>query len=573
MNIALLSLSFLLSGPAAADAVVDALQAELERSADQLALEGAEAPYFVGYDLLDTREVQVQAVLGGLARFEQTANRELGVAVRVGSPDLDNSNFRARGQGNGFSRTSVVLEDHPQAIRHDAWLITDRQYKSAVENLARKRAERRSEVQRPDRPPDFSPGEPHQAHLAALPPPDADALARRARELSAVFREHPEVESSVVRVYSGTGRRVLLDSLGTSVQRPFGETDLRVVASIRAEDGECAWDHASWYTRHPDQLPSPPVMETEARLLVARLSAWSEAPKAEEDYVGPVIFEDDAAVSIFRSLLLPHLSGTPPEEQAQGRFGREQNRSRAFRIGRRVLPEGWSVVDDPQANPDAPSGFAWDDEGVPAQRVQVVEDGRVRTLLSSRTPSEEVPLSNGHGRAFPGHLARGLPTQVTVTPARLRTPRRLDRRAQALAEDYDLDHVMVIRRLKDPSVEESGGGGMYSFFARMTRDQGEVPAPLVMVRRYADGAEEPVRGLRFEDLDRRALRDIVLAGELHTRTFLYGEDGDAYGNSPLHGLPVTVTAPTVLVSEVVLVPDEAPTERGPIVPSPLVEYR
>ena len=44
-----------------------------------------------------------------------------------------------------------------------------------------------------------------------------------------------------------------------------------------------------------------------------------------------------------------------------------------------------------------------DDQGVPAQRVSLIEEGVLRTFLMSRRPTKELPRSNGHGRSgFPG---------------------------------------------------------------------------------------------------------------------------------------------------------------------------
>jgi len=40
-----------------------------------------------------------------------------------------------------------------------------------------------------------------------------------------------------------------------------------------------------------------------------------------------------------------------------------------------------------------------DDQGVPAQRVSLIEGRRVGTLLMSRRPTKELPRSNGHGRS------------------------------------------------------------------------------------------------------------------------------------------------------------------------------
>jgi len=40
-----------------------------------------------------------------------------------------------------------------------------------------------------------------------------------------------------------------------------------------------------------------------------------------------------------------------------------------------------------------------DDEGVPAQAVNVVVNGKLQNYLIGRTPIRDFPESNGHGRA------------------------------------------------------------------------------------------------------------------------------------------------------------------------------
>jgi len=59
-------------------------------------------------------------------------------------------------------------------------------------------------------------------------------------------------------------------------------------------------------------------------------------------------------------------------------------------------------VDDPNltevAGLPALGHYRYDDQGVSAQAVTLVEDGRLKSLLMSRLPSKEFPRSNGHGR-------------------------------------------------------------------------------------------------------------------------------------------------------------------------------
>ena len=84
--------------------------------------------------------------------------------------------------------------------------------------------------------------------------------------------------------------------------------------------------------------------------------------------------------------------GTPGEETGDD-WGREDGVVLA-RVGRRVLPRGFQVVDDPSSSlGEAAGAYRFDDEGVPGQRVELVEEGVVQTLLMSRTPREDIAAS------------------------------------------------------------------------------------------------------------------------------------------------------------------------------------
>ncbi len=555
----------LFTGPATADPAADGLRAELDRNMAELSLPDAPSPYFISYELMDTWDISVIASLGGIIEDSRQPERQLGVAVRVGSPELDNGNFKASWQSDGFVDGKLVLADLALPLQHDAWLLTDKAYKGALENLARKEAARRNKA-KSDRPPDFTLVEPQVHQGEAAPAGDGERLMQLARELSAVFLQHSGVEASRVYGVSSCGRRVTLDSGGTQVARPYRETDLRVVASARAEDGSTVWDHASWTVSTLDDLPPQEEMLAATQDLAQRLEAWRELPAAEEEYVGPVIFEDQAALSLFRVLLLPYLSGTAALEKGKTRWGSRDDSRPTLRLRRRVLPQEFHVVDDPLADPDLPSSYAYDDEGQPAQRVSLVEDGVVRGLLASRTPGKDVAESNGHARGFPGELLRGMPSWVVVRADAQRSERRMSKQALRLAQDYEQDFVLVVRRIGDPSIPF---GARHLRRHRSSDGPPEMPAPVELLRRYADGREEPVRGYRFEGLDRRALRDIVAAGEGATDSFLMTPDSDPYGSGATYGLPVSLTAPAVLISEVVLQPDEGSGEKAPLVPSPL----
>jgi len=77
-------------------------------------------------------------------------------------------------------------------------------------------------------------------------------------------------------------------------------------------------------------------------------------------------------------------------------------------MGQTVASELVTVVDDPTL-PDAWGGYAYDSEGVPAERVTLIEAGRLTCWIESmETAARTGRAPNGHGRAE-GTLARPIP--------------------------------------------------------------------------------------------------------------------------------------------------------------------
>lgn len=537
-----------------------ALVDSLERQEAELSLGEEAAPiYHLRYHLMSLEQVDVLASMGDLVRDDVDPYRMLSVELRVGEPNFDNTGFG--GWENGFGFAWLPRELTPHALRMAAWRLTDTAYKQALEQYSRKAAQFRPPE---DYPGDYTLADAVVARSDVPPPADPEPLKALARRLSAVFAGKPGVERGEVYIGHESGSHTLVDSGGHRLVRPISETSIRAVLHVRADDGMLLTDSRLWSVRSPDDLPSPDVMQADVETMTEELLTLAAAPVLDEEVVGPVVFHDGAAIDLFRLLLLPQLEGTPPEvpfDTWLGELG--SGAGNAVRMGRRVLPPGWAVSDDPMADPSHPAAYTHDYEGTPAQAVDLVQDGIVRDVLMSRVPRKDRSESNGHARGSLRQRLSGRNTLATVTPSRNRSRARLNKRALKLASAYGRDWYLRVDRLQEPAVRDLGGGG--GFFGG---DEETLPRPVQLTRVYADGREERLRGARFAAVQRFALRDIAEAGPQVTGTFfLPSEPGEGL-YAPTGGLPTRLTAPEVLVGELEMVPTPADPNDVPLIPHP-----
>lgn len=526
------------------DALMEAARAELERAAT-LRLPGQPAPYHVVFEILDGEVVTVGSAGGALTSFDHGPYRTARVEVRVGDAAFDNSNFdMSFGERDGVRVRGLPHEDVPDALRRELWLATDAAYKGAAEQLSAKRAAQKG--RRSSALPSFLPIPSLRTPSIHRPSVDAAGMRKRIDALTAAMESNAWLEESDALGREWQGRRVVLSTEGTEAWLPTGFTVLRVEAVARAEDGARLRNVRSWVARDATRLPGSGDMVAEVEDMVSWLEALRAAP-VERDYLGPVLFESAAAVEFFRQLALPEMSGTPPASQPPDPYapGAETGPPTA-RVGRRLLPEGWTIIDDPGGDPGSAGHYTHDFEGAPATRVEVVRDGVVRDLLMSRIPRDGHASSTGHGRSLGADRRIALPGAVTVEPPRGRSDRALRRRALGLARQAGLPYVLVVRRLAPPAMSEdfeiafSGEGPL----AGLTR-------PVEVYRLHVDGRQEPVRGLEFVGVDRRALRDVAMAGSMGPAVgVMDGAPGSQrFSVGTVGGLPSSWAVPPVLVTE------------------------
>lgn len=567
-------------GDADADVVVRALHDELDRNQRELSLPDMPRPYYIAYTLFDLDSATTTAAAGAVTSDARQRIRALRVDLRVGGPDFDNGNVA--GDPGAHVEGRLPLDDDYGALRHAAWLATDEAYKTALNTLERKRAEVEGLAATEQRP-DFTLEPPirHVRTEAATDPfPDPVERAALAARISATFREYPAILADSVTIDTGSGRTVFLASDGSLVSQPGTLLGIEIACRTQADDGMTLKNFWSFLAEWPVARPDEATLTATAHRLARELVEIRSAPVLD-DYSGPVLFEGRAAAQLLRGFLAWPLSGTPAPKSRRADFQRMYTSPLTNKIGQRILPPGFRIEDNPLRNRyeglPLVGSYQVDSEGVAAQRVPVVTNGVLATLLTSRTPRRTGERSNGHGRGgFSGQIRGAISNLILTAPtggsqAQLRAD--LLAAVRASAQPYGL----IVRLLDD--VRTTGSDELSSpgsLGGALGGSAITLPRPLVVVKVDATGREEYVRGLVFEPQRLRSLKDIQAVGTQPAVDSFFAPAGPLAGvasflprhTQSLGAFSSSVVSPPLLLEEFDFKRATANFPRPPLFPSP-----
>jgi hypothetical protein len=527
--------------------IESAAEAELSRAMAGLKLPDAAAPHHITVRIDAGEYAEVWAGDGVLYLENGGPFRGARVDVRVGDALVDSGNFQAAlGKNDGTVLRGLAHEDNVASIRRELWLAMDVAYKGATETLAAKRSARDGRAL--SHTADFSEEVLVGRAVDAWPGIDADALKRRVRSIAAAVLGQTHIEDSTVGGQAAVGQKLVHDSAGTMAWIPMHEVVIRASVYTAAKDGARLKNVRSWVARDLAHLPSAVAMEASLQDAVEWLKLLKDAPVGG-DYLGPVLFEAEASAELFRQLLQPQVAGTPPMESAPEGADVDARPIPTARVGRRLLPVGWSVRDNPKGDVRLASYSTHDFDAVATRAVSLVEDGVTRDVLMSRVPRADRAKSTGHGRGMGSDRIEAMPTQITVHPARGLSTSRLRKQALRYAKAAGLPFVLVVRRIVPPSMDNG-----FEFAFTGDGPLAGLTAPAEVYRLYLDGREEPVRGMQFVGVDRRTLRDIVASGRTGPAIEMNDVPGASrrFGLAWFDGFPVSWAVPPVLIGEVEL---------------------
>jgi TldD protein len=493
----------------ASDPVIQAMREELERSKAQVKMENVSAPYYIEYRLSDLEEYTAEAAFGALRQNQHVHARSIRVVVRVG--DYKQDSYFERGIG---VFDLAPLDNDNIALRRQLWAATDRAYKAANEALASKKAllSHYSAEQPFD---DFAKAPALQtleplAKLEFSPEVWEKALVKS----TDLFRSDPKIESLSAYANFRSVNEYFVNTEGTITRQGYAVYLVQLSGETQAEDGMQLGRSPFYMTAKASELPDSAKLESDTAKMLKTLKELREAPLAEEDYRGPVLFSNDAASDVFYGMVGANVLGIRPKPGESARTTGEFSSN----YKGRVLPSFLSVVDDPTMKSfqgkSLIGNYEVDDEGVRAKVVPVIKDGMLVDYLLGRMPIRDFPDSNGHGRAAPGQAPSPSIGILLVQPKNPLSSSEIKAKLIAMCKEENKPYGYYVETLAGYD-------------------------PRLLYRVYvSDGHEELVRGAVFNELDTRTLRNnLVAAGD------------DPLVSNREGAIPSTVIAPSILFDE------------------------
>jgi predicted Zn-dependent protease len=191
-----------------------------------------------------------------------------------------------------------------------------------------------------------------------------------------------------------------------------------------------------------------------------------------------------------------------------------------------------------------------DEDGVPTREMKLVENGILKTLLTTRDPVRGFDHSSGSR-----HAGQAAPSNLFVTAENGLSEADLRARFLAMVKERNKEYGIVVRRMRNAQ------------------------HPVLAWKVFADGHEELIRGTQFSGLNAAAFKDIVAASKEQNiltanrrpsanNSLAVFTGGSALGGEDESSVPVTLAVPSLLFDDVTLHKTRGETPKPPVTPRP-----
>ncbi|MFT7486451.1 MAG: TldD protein, partial [Candidatus Paceibacteria bacterium] len=419
----------------------------------------------------------------------------------------------------------------PFALRYSFWRLTQSRHREALRDYYDKKKIGLDE-RLLDEAPSLRKVEPVQLSMPISKPrgsrKDADDFVR---SVSAMFLKYPQIDDPYVQLKEVLQTRLITNSEGTSSVAQERFVEILVYGSILAPDGVRQTCTRTFYSRRWRELPERNELEAVVDGIHEELRALAAA-EPMEPYAGPALFGGVASGVLFHEAIGHRLEG-------ERLLSRSEGHTFARKVGKRILPVGIDLVDDPSlaqfAGRSLYGHYTFDDEGTPAERVNLVEDGILRRFLTSRNGIPGQGSSNGHGRSSRGNEVMARMSNLIVSAREPLGQAALEERWMQEVANQEQPFGLLVTNAE--SGETSTSSDAYEFQAFQIN-----PTEVYLVD-TSSGKRRRVRDVSFVGTPLAAIQGVLALGDDPTVD-------NSYCGAESGNVPVGTVAPSVLLRDI-----------------------
>jgi predicted Zn-dependent protease len=521
---------------------------ELNREFSALKAKGDPPPYYMAYEVTEEQSTTESATLGALISDSQSHFRGFDTTIRIGSPEFDNYHPYKDSRVQFTRFMQISLDDDPNEIKRAMWAESDRVYRSASRRLLQIKTDEQLLADEKEKNGDFSvdPAVKY-AHFPVQYSIDKELWAKKVRAWSAEFKQHEKILASGVDFVARRDLRTFVNTEGSAIQTGSNLFRIEMQAEALAPDGMGVEDFDSIEASDPAHMPSDAVVMERVKVLAKKLDNLAAAPPAEP-IVCPAILSGRASAVFFHEIFGHRVEGHRQKDINEGQTFTKM-------LGTKVLPDFISVTFDATREnyqgSDLIGHYDYDDEGVKARPVKVVEGGVLKTFLLSRSPVGEFKESNGHGRRQPGAEIVSRQSNLLVESAKSVSSQELRAKLIEEIKKQNKPYGLYFEEVSS-GYTTTGRRGLQAFTV----------VPLVVYRVFADGRpDELIRGVDIVGTPLASFQKIVATSDK-------AEVFNGYCGAESGSIPVSAVSPAILVSEIETQKKQNAQERQPLLPRP-----
>ncbi len=447
--------------------IFKAMQDEMTRTKNGLHLPDAPATFFIGYTMAENRYVSVSSTLGAVTYIKESPKERFNTVNLYVGDNQFSSDYSYTGNGVNSSSFTCADDNYDQ-LRMNFWRTSDVAYKFAVEVYKSKKAGIKTATLSNEEKalPDMLPLNKVEVSTSEMPEfnPDRKVYEDLSKSLSRIFIKYPDIFSSSVDIDGIQTIYYYFTTEGTKIKEPVEFIAVTMSGKVRNSNGQLLEDRNVIYAKSFDKLPSVEALSSAVDKFAAHLETLRAAANMDEYYLGPVLFENAASAEIFAwNLVSPSgimafrnpirvNSSVYRAENLNGVLGVKPLEDR---INKKVIDSRLNVTnctDLKEYKGESLIGsYSYDAQGVaPAKELKIIENGILKSLLSTRAPTKKIKESTGSLRfgATPRAISIGVaPGTLVISAPNGATSAELKTQLINAAKEEGLDYAYIVRNI------------------------------------------------------------------------------------------------------------------------------